>query len=566
MTRPQRHVPPAVVDLRAVQCVGYLRVSTDGQATDDKTSLADQARAIESAAKRRGLEIGHWFRDAGASGATVDGRPQFRALLASCEAHPRTGARGVVLSLNDSRWGRFPDPNESGYWQFHLSRLGWDVRFAEGDDVDDVMARGVMRFIGAAQASEYRLALQRNVRRGVRGSAELGFWTRGEAPFGFRRRVVVPVGRERTLELGQHKAEDERVALVPHEPEAVVVRALFERYAAGICSLLSLATWADAEFPGNDLSRRTVQRILGNRVYLGAVLSGPVTAKRGEEYGKHDAHEALVSPDLFDRVQVQLRANFKKPQKPASDYLVSGLVACTVCGHTYNGGGYGSKRADGSRCRFYRCGSHSFDRLHAGCPGPLGTISKHFLEDAVIGTIAAELAKPSTQSRIAAAVDRYLASTVTDTGQARESARRELARLEKRRDNLVAAVADGTLQRQEVADQLVTIRAQIEQATAAVQRLAFRRRQDAAATSERDQLLALASHFGEAVKTVAPSEVRALVRPWLASATFDKRTRQLTLAIRRVPAIPNLLPTPRLGRKGRKQDVVVRRMVIGGRW
>src|SRR2546423_507164 len=95
-------------DLTGVTCVGYVRVSTERQAGEDRTSIADQEAAIVALATRRGLAIGVWFRDEGASGGTAEGRPAFSELVESVEAHRRVAhSAGYVLALNDSRFGRF---------------------------------------------------------------------------------------------------------------------------------------------------------------------------------------------------------------------------------------------------------------------------------------------------------------------------------------------------------------------------------------------------------------------------------------------------------------------------
>ena len=60
---------------RALRCVGYLRVSTERQAGEQYTSLADQERAIAALAARLEHPVERWFSDAGASGATSAGRP-----------------------------------------------------------------------------------------------------------------------------------------------------------------------------------------------------------------------------------------------------------------------------------------------------------------------------------------------------------------------------------------------------------------------------------------------------------------------------------------------------------
>src|SRR5207249_4484520 len=110
---------------------------TEDQATDRKTSLADQRAALAALASQLGRQLDQVFEDAGASGATAEGRRGFTSLVAFCCTHARSPrAPGTVLVLNDSRWGRFRDPEEATYWRVELRRHGWLVRFVEGDTGD----------------------------------------------------------------------------------------------------------------------------------------------------------------------------------------------------------------------------------------------------------------------------------------------------------------------------------------------------------------------------------------------------------------------------------------------
>lgn len=165
--------PRPVATLPALDTVAYCRVSTEEQAREDRTSLQDQQDGIGRLAARLRRTVGEVFEDAGVSGGTAEDRPGFMALLAFCRAHPRPRrAPGYVLVLNDSRWGRFENPEEATYWRVDLEKhAGWVVRFAEADDTDDRTARGILRSLYSAQASAYREQIKANARRGVRNLA-----------------------------------------------------------------------------------------------------------------------------------------------------------------------------------------------------------------------------------------------------------------------------------------------------------------------------------------------------------------------------------------------------------
>lgn len=60
-----------------------LRVSSDGQAGEDRDGLKGHERAITAFAKARGYKVAQWFSDEGVSGTTHwNTRPAFKQLLA----------------------------------------------------------------------------------------------------------------------------------------------------------------------------------------------------------------------------------------------------------------------------------------------------------------------------------------------------------------------------------------------------------------------------------------------------------------------------------------------------
>lgn len=540
----------------SIDCIGYIRVSTERQAGEVFTSLDDQRRAIEQLAARLGTHVGRWFADEGASGATVDGRPAFRDMLTSCLHHPRRATRpGYVLALNDSRFGRFPDPDEAAALRFRLKQHHWIVRFCESDEIEDPTFRTVVRALGSAQASEYRRALQRNTRRGMRGAAEQGFWTRRE-PLGYRRQVVYPPGRERVLAPGELKRPDEKVKLTPERSEeAPLVRWIFERYVAGAASLGSLVRDLEARAPMRAWSRRTVQAVLRNPVYVGDVVGG---RRRGADapaglYGRDDAHEAIVSRELWTAAQARLAANRKATRAVTSSYALSGLIRCTHCGRFYTGGG-GSRQPHGASWKFYKC-SGGVARLKP-CPGRIGTVGRELLDAAVIRVLSQEIAKPAVARAIEMELDRQLARAA---GAPAEDAAHGRRALEQRRDRLVAAIAEGTLTQAEAARQLADVRARIAATEDARNAARFAARRSQTAQLERDRLLSLALDFPRVAASLRGSALRELVRPWLADATFDKTTRALTLVIQRVPHVQALQsfasPGQAVQEKGRGRTV-----------
>jgi hypothetical protein len=103
--------------------IGYIRVSTDGQAREG-VSLDAQRERIEAYAKAKGLELVDVLVDEGLSGKTID-RPALQLLLKRC----RTGAVGHVIIWKLDRLTRRTR---------HLLRLVEDVFLARRIELHSV--------------------------------------------------------------------------------------------------------------------------------------------------------------------------------------------------------------------------------------------------------------------------------------------------------------------------------------------------------------------------------------------------------------------------------------------
>jgi hypothetical protein len=97
--------------------------------------------------------------------------------------------------------------------------------------------------------------------------------------------------------------------------------------------------------------------------------------------------------------------------------------------------------------------------------------------------------------------------------------------------------------RDEAAGQLESIRT--ENAALNEQRTSerFTAQRARALESECKRILAMASDFTAIAKRLEGPRLREHLRTWLAHAEFDKNTRDLTLMIRRIPAVGAFLPS-----------------------
>lgn len=534
--------------------VGYVRVSTEQQATEQKTSLADQRRLLTDFAARVGrvLDPSQVFEDAGVSGATAEGRPAFMALLRYCEANPRPAhAPGMIVVLNDSRLGRFTDPEEATHWRFVLKRLGWPVRFVDGDEVQDTFARGVIRFIGSAQATQYRTDLRIRAKGAARSHAQLGQWQQ-EAPFGYRRLATRLDGAQRVLAIGQRKAFDEVSRLTPGPTdEQEAVKWMFESYAKGGVSLTDLSVEMVKRFPVKAWSKQVCRQILHNPAYNGDVVwCRRVTDKverlerkvreRSEWVVVTDAHPAMVPRDVFDAVQQRMASNKRETTATQGGYPLAGLIRCAQCGnHFAGGGGRKGPPGDVDRYRFYRDTGNT--KRIPECGKPMLTLRKRWLEGQVVDAVARVVAEPATQQKIRTEVARAM-SVSRDSGRERRSQlERDRQQLLKQRKRLVDAIAAGTVTELEAATNLAEVRTRIASADAEVERLRFADRAVTTADSEIERLVKIAQDFPAVVKRLTGVPLREALRPWIKDAQVDKEKRVLWLTLWRIPEAQKVL-------------------------
>lgn len=544
-----------------MKCFGYLRVSTERQAGDGYTSVADQRAAIQALAAKLGFVVDRWFEDPGASGATAERRPEFMQLVAACQQSPRSRRDpGFVLVLNDSRFGRFGDVEESAYWRVAFRKLGWMVRFCESDDVGDGMARAFVRLASSAQASEYRENIRRNAIRGSRGAASQGFWV-SSAPFGYRREVVQPSDRRRILPSGVPKAKDEKIRLAVDPREATIVRAAFARYAAPGETLQSVGRWLLERAPERKWSIPAVRYMLGNLAYLGDVVIGGRMAdeerpgmfiKRptAERWGMPAAHEPIVDPEMFARASEKLAANRAAPRRARSEYALTGILTCSLCGGPYIGGG----TSEGQH--LYRCAGTV--RQPPTCFRG-GIVSKHRIEPVVVAAVAAELASPAARRRMVAEVERTLTALenpASDPGHARAE-----AEANARQARLVAAIADATISRAEAAPLLETIRQDLARIQAAKAHEKFIAARRSSLVAQKSAILADVLNAAARLEAATGPALRAQLGWWCKSLVYDREKKVVRMEIR--TAVP-VLSASTAGPASSKHtpDVVAREVTL----
>jgi DNA invertase Pin-like site-specific DNA recombinase len=171
-----------------MKVIGYVRVSTSGQAKDGY-SLAYQQDEIRSYCQEQGWHLQDIFTDEGISGAKVDDdtlevdRIGFQSMLSALA----TRTYDAVIVLNTSRLWRSDIVKVLVHREF--KRYGVDVKSIEQPtysihkkDPSDFLINGLMELLDAYQ----RLEISMKLSRGRNKKAQQGGYAGGRAAFGYK--------------------------------------------------------------------------------------------------------------------------------------------------------------------------------------------------------------------------------------------------------------------------------------------------------------------------------------------------------------------------------------------
>ena len=215
----------------------------------------------------------------------------------------------------------------------------------------------------------------------------------------------------------------------PFDPErAPILRQIFEKMANEDVSLAALARWANsigfcmppmrrrrtlAEFLSEDgdearlsiapvsrpLTANGVHQLLTNRFYTGRILTEG-------KWISSSSHEALVSDELFERVQRKLRSRRQSAHyEVALDLPLRGMIRCGLCRRLYTP--YTQKKSTyyGARC-------------HPHC----GNLKKNFSFAYIVNQIRQVLEQLSLTATEVATVEARAASNIDLFDQSRQEA------------------------------------------------------------------------------------------------------------------------------------------------
>lgn len=281
----------------------YLRLSKE----DKRESIENQKMLLEQYASDHDFKVVAMYQDEAISGLT-DARPGFTQMMEDA----RKGCFDIILAKNQSRFSRNFLHIEQ-YLHQELPHL--HIRFigvTDGVDTGTTDKNGgstsfAVRRSGKKTRQIYALVnewycqeISENVREILHQKVLRGEFIGSNAPFGY-----------------QKSAEDSHKLLLK-EPEASIVRELYELYANGTPVKEIVRYCQRKNYPPPDKkagwSARSVYRILANECYTGKVVQGktktvsyknPARVQISSEnwVRVNGTHEPIVSENLFLHVQ-----------------------------------------------------------------------------------------------------------------------------------------------------------------------------------------------------------------------------------------------------------------------
>lgn len=264
-----------------VPAVAYVRMSTDHQ----KYSTENQLDVIRNYASARSLQILRVFEDSGRSGLRLEGREALQGLMAEVKSgHADFKA---ILVYDVSRWGRFQDADEGGYYEHECSRAGIRVHYCgEQFENDGSIGSNLLKTVKRVMAGEYSRELSVKVFAGQCRLVELGFRQGGAPGYGLRR-VLIDEHRNPKGELarGDRKSlQTDRVVLVPGpDDEQKAVRFMYRMFAEEGRSEREIACLLNDQGLLTDLkrpwTRASVHQVLTNEKYIGNNVYNKVSFK-----------------------------------------------------------------------------------------------------------------------------------------------------------------------------------------------------------------------------------------------------------------------------------------------
>lgn len=325
-----------------MKAVIYARYSSDSQREE---SIEGQLRECLEFANKIGVDVVANYIDR-AMTATSDNRPDFQRMIKDSYKH----CFDMIIVWKLDRFSR--DRYDSAHYKHILKKNGVKVVSAK-ENISEGPEGIILESMLEGMAEYYSAELSVKVKRGLKENALKAKVNGGQIPFGYY------------IDEEQKHAIDQTLAPIVVEAftmyaDGYLIKDIVNHFnAKGITTRL-----------GKKMSYNIVQYMLTNRKYIGEFRYNDIVIP--------DAVPAIVSKDLFERVQRRMEQNKHAParHKAEDDYLLTTKLFCGKCGALMVGeAGTGRKK---EVHRYYKCVNakkHTCDKK---------TVRKLWIEDLAV--------------------------------------------------------------------------------------------------------------------------------------------------------------------------------------
>ena len=343
-----RFTSTPITEQKKRKVAGYARVSTDHD--DQFTSYEAQIDYYTNYIKSRSdWEFVSVYTDEGITGCNTKRREGFKTMIADALA----GRIDLIVTKSVSRFAR--NTVDSLTTIRKLKEHGTEVYF-EKENIWTFDGKGeLLLTIMSSLAQEESRSISENCTWGQRKRFADG-------------KVTVPFGRFLGYDRGPNGE------LLINEAQAKIVRKIYGYFLQGRSPYQIAKLLAEQEIPTPSGKGKwcgaTVKSILTNEKYKGdALLQKSITvdfltkkikANEGEvpQYYVEGDHEAIIQPEIFDRVQILMEARSGGRNRNSSVNVLSGKIKCGDCGSWYGSKVWHSN--DKYRRVIWQC-NHKFD-------------------------------------------------------------------------------------------------------------------------------------------------------------------------------------------------------------
>jgi len=254
-----------------VRAAQYVRMSTEHQ----KYSTENQSIANHAYAASRGMEIVRTYADEGKSGLTFERRNALKRLINDVQIGKADFQKILVYDV--SRWGRFQDTDESGYYEYICKRGGIQIHYcAEQFENDGSPFAAIVKSIKRAMAAEYSRELSVKSFAGQSRIFQLGFRPGASPGYGTRRLLVDHAGISKLiLAAGEYKnLNTDRVITILGPPAEIrTVKWIFSAFVKQRKLVTDIVKILNAKGVSSGSPRpwtyHKVKYLLTNEIYLG---------------------------------------------------------------------------------------------------------------------------------------------------------------------------------------------------------------------------------------------------------------------------------------------------------